>query len=91
MPTKTTNKSRKTKPSEAQVRQALRRLGVRRDRLRKEEKALHKDTKAALKQANGVIPVSEAAELLGLNRSTVYEVYRGGRERRNGNKPEEKG
>jgi DNA invertase Pin-like site-specific DNA recombinase len=72
----------KKRPSEAKVRQELRRLGSRRQRQRDAEEKLHADTVKALKDAEGVVPTTEAAELIGLNRSTVYEVYRGGREKR---------
>lgn len=65
-----------------QIRRKLRNIGQRRKRLRGEEEKLHRDTIKGLELALGVIPTTEAAELVGLNRSTVYEVYRGGRKQR---------
>lgn len=77
----------KQRPSEAKVRQKLRQIGTRRGRMDSQRKSLHEDTIKALKDAKGVIPTTEAAELVGLNRSTVYEVYRGGRAARKNGKP----
>lgn len=63
--------------TEAQVRKNLDILGERRTALREARAALQADTMAGLESAVGVIPMTEAAERVGLNRSTVYEVYRG--------------
>lgn len=70
--------------SPAQIRQKLRRVGARRQRVQVQADELQRDTIEALKLADGVISTTEAAKLVGLSRSTVYEVYRGGREARKG-------
>lgn len=57
-------------------------MGVKRERIQREADALQRDTIEALKMAEGVIATTEAAKLIGLSRSTVYEVYRGGRDAR---------
>ena len=63
----------------ARIRQKLKRLGVRRERSQRDAQVLHRDTIEGLELAEGVISTTEAANLVGLSRSTVYEVYRGGR------------
>lgn len=65
--------------SEKQLRQRLRQIGRRRKAQQIKERQLQDDTNRMLQQARGVIPTTEAAELVGLTRSTVYEVYAGGR------------
>lgn len=66
----------------SQIRRRLKRVGSKRARLQRQSEALQRDTIEALELADGVIPTTEAADLIGLSRSTVYEVYRGGRARR---------
>lgn len=67
-----------------QIRQKLKRLGTRREKVQRQSDQLQRDTIEALKLADGVISTTEAAKLIGLSRSTVYEVYRGGRKARKG-------
>lgn len=62
--------------TERQVRTALKRIGRRREKLAESQDQLRADTVEGLNMAKGVISTSEAARLVGLNRSTVYEVYR---------------
>jgi hypothetical protein len=62
-----------------QLRQRLRQIGKRRQRQRDADAKLQADTRILLRQARDRIPTSEAAALVGLTRSTVYEVYSGGR------------
>lgn len=61
----------------AAVRLRLSRVGLRRQQIQEQERKLREDTRTALRAAKGVIPVSEAARLAQLNRSTVYELYLG--------------
>lgn len=68
--------------SPSQIRRKLDGIGKRRTKLRADEDKLYKDTISVLELAKGVIPTTEAADRVGLNRSTVYEVYRGGRKQR---------
>jgi DNA invertase Pin-like site-specific DNA recombinase len=67
-------------PAEKAARTAARRrldsLGRRRKRLRDAEEKLQEDTAKAMRETAGVVPVADAARRLGLNRSTVYEVYK---------------
>lgn len=65
--------------TDAQLRQKLRQLGKRRQRQRDADHKLQQDTRLLLRVARDRIPTSEAAALVGLTRSTVYEVYSGGR------------
>lgn len=58
-----------------QLRTDLRRIGARRKELRRREAILMLDTERALKRAQGVIPVNEAAKLVELGRATVYQNY----------------
>lgn len=58
------------------AREALRKVGSRRGRLNKQTDSLRRDTKRALVRAKKAsIPVTEAATLVGVSRSTAYEVY----------------
>ena len=68
----------------SQIRRRLKRVGSKRERVQRAMDDLQRDTIEALELAEGVISTTEAAKLIGLSRSTVYEVYRGGRESRKG-------
>lgn len=57
------------------VRAELRRIGTRRERLAEQERKLARDTRKALRQAKGRVPMDEASELAGISRSTAYDVY----------------
>lgn len=57
------------------IRKRLSALGKRRKALAKDEADLMEDTEEALRDAYGVVPVSEAARLVDLHRTTVYRVY----------------
>lgn len=50
-------------------------IGRRRAALAAASEELHRDASIALKAAKGVVPMRRAAELTGLNRSTIYELY----------------
>lgn len=65
--------------TEKQLRHALRLVGRRRKAQQIKDRKLQEDTTALLQKARGKIPTTEAAQLVGLTRSTVYEVYAGGR------------
>lgn len=56
-------------------RAVLRELGERREQQDKDAETLRKDTAAALQAAHGIVPVNEAAKLVGLGRATVYQDY----------------
>jgi hypothetical protein len=62
------------------VRVKLRELGERRERLRVQRGQLAEDTAAALLEAYGLIPVTEAASLCRVARSTAYVLSRKGDE-----------
>lgn len=53
-------------------------IGRRRARLKAREAELAKDTEEALTAARGIVPTTEAADLVGLHRTTVYQQYGGG-------------
>lgn len=57
------------------VRDILDEIGRRRRELNEQEETLRDATRAALRQSQGIIPRAEAARRVGLNRSTVYELY----------------
>lgn len=59
-----------------EVRRKLKRLGTRREQLRKSSEKLQGDTRRVLVEAQGVVPVTECASLLKLERTTIYQVYR---------------
>ena len=58
------------------VRQKLKRLGRRRAAHEQRGDALMREIRAALVEAEGVVPRTEAAALLGVHRTTLYRVYR---------------
>lgn len=62
--------------TKGQARKKLKALGNRRERQAQKDNELQDAVTEALKETEGVISVTEAASLLGLNRSTIYEVYR---------------
>lgn len=62
----------RTKPD---IRDELRALGERRKQRAADDKAMAEEVEAALRRAYGKISVTEAAELVGLHRTTVYRVY----------------
>jgi hypothetical protein len=53
------------------------RPGPRHPRLKADEETLREDTRIGLRAARGLVPIAEAAQRAGLNRSTVYELYLG--------------
>lgn len=62
----------------AAARRRLRALGRRRKRLRKSEERLAEDTAKELRETRGVVPVSEAAELVGVHRTTAHDYLKTG-------------
>jgi transcriptional regulator of acetoin/glycerol metabolism len=58
------------------IRRRLRSLGKRRARMEREDEVLTKDIQQALEDAEGLLSVTEQAELLGLHRTTLYRVYK---------------
>jgi hypothetical protein len=61
---------------EAKTRRELASIGRRRKRLRKMEEELAADTKTAISHARrDNVPITEAADLVGLERTTIYQVY----------------
>jgi hypothetical protein len=61
-----------------EARNKLRAVGRRRKRLKAQAADLAKATEEALTAARGIVPTTEAAGLVGLHRTTVYEQYGGG-------------
>lgn len=57
------------------IKAELRELGKRRQSLDKDEATLAAEVERALRRAYGKISVTEAADLLGMHRTTVYRVY----------------
>jgi transcriptional regulator of acetoin/glycerol metabolism len=57
------------------IRDELRALGERRKLAAKDESKLASDIERVLRRAYGKVTVSEAANLLGIHRTTVYRVY----------------
>lgn len=51
-------------------------LGKRRTKHDAEGVELAKEIREALEQTEGVIPLTEAADLLGIHRTTLYRVYK---------------
>jgi hypothetical protein len=62
--------------SDAEVRRKLDALGKRREKLRKMEEELAEDIVSVLPGVKvSSVPMEEAADRLGLNRTTIYQVY----------------
>lgn len=62
--------------SDGEVRRRLRALGKRREKLRKLEEELAEDTIELLPAVKvSRVSMEEAAKRLGLNRTTLYQVY----------------
>lgn len=61
---------------DADLRAELRALGRRRKSLTKQDAELAVQISDALARAEGEISKAEAADLLGLHRTTLYRVYR---------------
>lgn len=59
----------------AEARAKLKALGERRAELNCDEEKLMKEVEEVLGAAYGVVTVTEAANLLGMHRTTVYRVY----------------
>lgn len=59
-----------------EARSRLRALGRRRKRLRRSEERLAQDTAKELREVRGVLPVSEAAELAGVHRTTAHDYLK---------------
>lgn len=59
----------------AEARAKLKALGERRAELNCDEEKLMKEVEEVLGKAYGVVTVTEAANLLGMHRTTVYRVY----------------
>lgn len=62
--------------STSDIRRRLRSLGKRRARITRDDVALTEDIQQALQDAEGLVSVTEQAELLGLHRTTLYRVYK---------------
>lgn len=60
----------------AEARRKLRNIGKRRKRHDAAGDKLATDTAKVLAETRGIVSTSEAARLVKLNRSTVYQVYR---------------
>lgn len=60
----------------AEARNLLRGIGRRRKRLRGSEERLVEDTAKALVETKGLVPVTEAAELTGVHRSTAHDYLK---------------
>jgi DNA invertase Pin-like site-specific DNA recombinase len=60
----------------ADIRRRLDSLGRRRARIDADEAKLMAETEELLREARGIVPVSEAAKRLRIHRTTVYRVYR---------------
>lgn len=60
-----------------EARKALDDIGRRRRTLEGKEEDLRTDTKQALRATKGLVSRAEAARRIGLNRSTLYELYLG--------------
>jgi DNA-binding NtrC family response regulator len=61
---------------QADIRKELSSLGTRIAQLRQEEEELARDIKRGLTKAQRVnIPMTEAADLLGVHRTTLYRAY----------------
>lgn len=58
------------------LRKRLRELGQRRKTNETADEALAKEIREALDAAEGVVSTTEAANLLGIHRTTLYRVYR---------------
>jgi DNA-binding NtrC family response regulator len=62
--------------SQATTRRELDAIGRRRKKLRKLEEELARDTKKAISHARrDNVPMTEAADRVGLERTTIYQVY----------------
>jgi DNA invertase Pin-like site-specific DNA recombinase len=61
-----------------EARNKLRAVGRKRKRLKAQEAELAKATGEALTAARGIVSTKEAADLVGLHRTTVYQQYGGG-------------
>lgn len=62
----------------AAARKRLRALGRRRERLRKREERLAEDTATELRETRGLVPVTEAANLVGVHRTTAHDYLKTG-------------
>lgn len=58
----------------ATARRTLQALGRRRRQLKRDEEKWREDAAKALRGADGLIQKTEAAEILGIDRTTVYEI-----------------
>lgn len=58
-----------------EIREKLRLLGERRKQIEADEGELSTEVEEALREAYGHVSVTEAAQLLGMHRTTVYRVY----------------
>lgn len=63
--------------SQPSIREELRRIGKRRETLKAKDEELARDAEEVLKRAHGEVPVTEAANLTKMHRTTVYRVYLG--------------
>lgn len=58
-----------------EIREKLRTLGERRKQMKADEDELSTEVEEALREAYGHVSVTEAADLLGMHRTTIYRVY----------------
>jgi DNA-binding phage protein len=65
-----------TASSPEQIRAELDALGQRREALDTEDEALMDEVREVLARAEGVVPVTEAADRLKMHRTTIYRVYK---------------
>lgn len=62
-------------PEQDDIRKRLDALGRRRTRLDVQDRELMEETRQALADADGLVPVAESARRLRIHRTTVYRVY----------------
>ncbi len=64
--------------TKAEIEAKARRLGARRQRHSNEGEAIQESVAEVVAEARGVVPMERLAELLGMHRSSIYELYIGG-------------
>lgn len=58
------------------IRKELDALGARREALNDDEGVLMDEVREVLSRAEGVVPITEAADRLKMHRTTIYRVYK---------------